>query len=249
MEAAGCYGRNGADDVAADAALLSRAVGAPVRVQLTREQENLWEPKGAAQLMQVRGGLDADGAVAAYDFHTCYPSNARADAGAAADAHHRAGGAGLRDGRPHRASALRRRRTCASRSTTWRRSCAPRGCAACRRCPIPSRTSPTSTSWPRAAGADPVAVPPAPPARPARRRTAARHRAIAPAGGALQQPQQQPPSGDRLHGQGVAYARYVHSKWPGFGAAWSAWVADVEVNRRHRRGACARASSSATTPG
>ena len=51
MEAAGCYGRNGADDVTADAALLSRAVGAPVRVQLTREQENQWEPKGAAQLM------------------------------------------------------------------------------------------------------------------------------------------------------------------------------------------------------
>ncbi|RYY72925.1 MAG: aldehyde dehydrogenase, partial [Comamonadaceae bacterium] len=46
MEAAGCYGRNGADDVAADAALLARAVGAPVRVQLTREQEHAWEPKG-----------------------------------------------------------------------------------------------------------------------------------------------------------------------------------------------------------
>ena len=59
MEASGCYGRNGADDVAADAALLARAVGAPVRVQLTREQEHAWEPKGAAQLMQVRGGLDA----------------------------------------------------------------------------------------------------------------------------------------------------------------------------------------------
>jgi nicotinate dehydrogenase subunit B len=65
MEASGCYGRNGADDVAADAVLLSRAVGAPVRVQLTREQENLWEPKGAAQWMQVRGGLDAAGDFAA----------------------------------------------------------------------------------------------------------------------------------------------------------------------------------------
>ena len=53
MEAAGCYGRNCADDVGADAALLSRAVGRPVRVQLTREQEHAWEPKGAAQLMQV----------------------------------------------------------------------------------------------------------------------------------------------------------------------------------------------------
>src|SRR5262249_17472279 len=50
LEAAGCYGRNCADDVTADALLLSRAVGRPVRVQLTREQEHAWEPKGAAQL-------------------------------------------------------------------------------------------------------------------------------------------------------------------------------------------------------
>src|SRR2546423_2068057 len=75
MEAAGCYGRNGADDVAADAALLSRAVRRPVRVQLTREQEHAWEPKGAAQLMEVRGGLNADGSLAGYDFQTSYPSN------------------------------------------------------------------------------------------------------------------------------------------------------------------------------
>src|SRR5215207_2788325 len=53
MEAAGCYGRNCADDVSADAVLLSRAVGRPVRVQLTREQEHAWEPKGTAQLMDV----------------------------------------------------------------------------------------------------------------------------------------------------------------------------------------------------
>ena len=44
-------------------------------------------------------------------------------------------------------------------------------------------------------------------------------------------PQQRGAGGDILHGQGVAYARYVHSKWPGFGAAWSAWVADVDVNK------------------
>jgi nicotinate dehydrogenase subunit B len=49
---------------------------APVRVQLTREQEQLWEPKGAAQLMQVRGGLDGAGRPQAYDFTTSYPSNA-----------------------------------------------------------------------------------------------------------------------------------------------------------------------------
>jgi nicotinate dehydrogenase subunit B len=65
LEAAGCYGRNCADDVTADALLLSRAVGRPVRVQLTREQEHAWEPKGAAQLIDVNGGLDAKGDVAA----------------------------------------------------------------------------------------------------------------------------------------------------------------------------------------
>src|SRR5450755_1628144 len=75
LEAAGCYGRNCADDVSADAVLLSRAVGRPVRVQLTREQEHAWEPKGTAQLMDVKGGLNADGSVAGYDFATRYPSN------------------------------------------------------------------------------------------------------------------------------------------------------------------------------
>src|SRR6202046_809380 len=75
MEAAGCYGRNCADDVCADAVLLSRAVGRPVRVQLTREQEHVWEPKGAAQVMHVDGGLAGDGTVSAYDFSTRYPSN------------------------------------------------------------------------------------------------------------------------------------------------------------------------------
>lgn len=73
-QAAGCYGRNCADDVAGDALLLSRAVGAPVRVQLTRAQETLWEPKGAAQIMDVEGGLK-DGAFCAYTIDTWYPSN------------------------------------------------------------------------------------------------------------------------------------------------------------------------------
>jgi nicotinate dehydrogenase subunit B len=37
--------------------------------------------------------------------------------------------------------------------------------------------------------------------------------------------------GDLLFGRGFAYALYVHSKFPGYGAAWSAWVADVAVNK------------------
>ena len=40
-----------------------------------REEEHAWEPKGTAQLMDVKGGLNADGSVAAYDFATRYPSN------------------------------------------------------------------------------------------------------------------------------------------------------------------------------
>jgi len=44
-------------------------------------------------------------------------------------------------------------------------------------------------------------------------------------------PQQLGRSGDLLHGRGVAYARYVHGQWPGVAAAWSAWVADVDVDR------------------
>ena len=101
MEAAGCYGRNCADDVGGDAALLSRAVGRPVRVQLTREQETAWEPKGTAQLMDVRGGLNVAGEVAAYDFSVRYPVERRAAAGLAADGRHPAGADGLRDGGPH----------------------------------------------------------------------------------------------------------------------------------------------------
>ena len=34
-----------------------------------------------------------------------------------------------------------------------------------------------------------------------------------------------------MRGRGFAYALYVHSKFPGYGAAWSAWIADVAVNK------------------
>lgn len=68
-EGAGCYGHNGADDVAGDAALLSRAVdGRPVRVQWMREDEHRWEPYGSAMVMRPRGGLDADGNIVGLDY-------------------------------------------------------------------------------------------------------------------------------------------------------------------------------------
>jgi nicotinate dehydrogenase subunit B len=65
VEGAGCYGHNGADDVALDAALLARATGGrPVRVQWMREDEFGWEPYGSAMIMKMRARLGEDGSIA-----------------------------------------------------------------------------------------------------------------------------------------------------------------------------------------
>jgi CO/xanthine dehydrogenase Mo-binding subunit len=69
LEGAGCYGHNGADDAAADAALLAMALpGRPVRVQWMREQEHSWEPYGPAMLSRVRASLGADGTILAWSY-------------------------------------------------------------------------------------------------------------------------------------------------------------------------------------
>jgi nicotinate dehydrogenase subunit B len=68
-DGAGCYGHNGADDAAADAALLARELpGRPVRVQWSREDEHAWEPYGSAMLLKVRAGLDGRGDVLDWDY-------------------------------------------------------------------------------------------------------------------------------------------------------------------------------------
>jgi len=65
MEGSGCYGHNGADDVAADAVLLARAFpGLPVRVQWMREEEHGWEPYGPAMVVDVQATLGPDGRIA-----------------------------------------------------------------------------------------------------------------------------------------------------------------------------------------
>ena len=67
VEGAGCYGHNGADDVALDAALLARAAhGRPVRLQWTREDEFAWEPYGAAMAFELEAGLAADGQIVSW---------------------------------------------------------------------------------------------------------------------------------------------------------------------------------------
>ena len=61
-EGAGCYGHNGADDVALDAALLARATaGRPVKLQWMRDDEFMWEPYGSAMVMKLGASLDAQG--------------------------------------------------------------------------------------------------------------------------------------------------------------------------------------------
>jgi nicotinate dehydrogenase subunit B len=232
MEAAGCYGRNCADDVCADAALLSRAVGRPVRVQLTRDQEHMWEPKGAAQLMEVDGGLDAAGGVAAYDFSTRYPSNTAptlallltgkvpaipvdsemGDRTAVGPYDFDNKRITVHDMAPIlRASWLRG--VSALPNTFAHESYIDELAAEADVDPIDYRLSYLK---------DPRAV--------------ELIRQLADRAGWKPRPAH---SGDRdrnqdkdgiLHGRGFAYALYVHSKFPGYAAAWSAWVADVAVN-------------------
>ncbi|MSP40100.1 MAG: xanthine dehydrogenase family protein molybdopterin-binding subunit [Deltaproteobacteria bacterium] len=67
-EGSGSYGRLSADDSAEDAALMSRAVGAPVRVQWSRADEHGWEPKGPAQLDEIKAAVDEDGKMTVWDF-------------------------------------------------------------------------------------------------------------------------------------------------------------------------------------
>jgi nicotinate dehydrogenase subunit B len=229
LEAAGCYGRNCADDVSADAVLLSRAAGRPVRVQLTREQEHAWEPKGTAQLMDVRGGLNADGSVAGYDFATRYPSN----------------------GAPTLALLLTGAITpIAEVSEMGDRTAIPPYDFAAMRVVAHDMPPIVRASWFRGvsalpntfahesyvdelateAGVDPIEY---------RLRYLGDSRAVdlvnavAERAGWTPRPVWKEPvaEGDIVRGRGFAYAQYVHSKFPGFGAAWSAWIADVAVNK------------------
>jgi nicotinate dehydrogenase subunit B len=72
--ASGCYGCNGADTVSYDAALLSQAVGKPVRVQLTRQDEMAWENYGLAYVIDQRVALDAGGSIVAWDHESWAPN-------------------------------------------------------------------------------------------------------------------------------------------------------------------------------
>lgn len=229
LEAAGCYGRNCADDVTADAVLLSRAVGAPVRVQLSREQEHLWEPKGAAQLIDVSGGLGPNGELAAYDFHTRYPSNAAPTLALLLTGRVAPQPATLQmgDRTAIPSYAYQTMRVTAYDMPPIVRAAWLRGVSA-----LPNVFAHESfiDELAHKAGEDPVAF---------RlrhindQRAAELVKATAARAGWEPRvgPKRQEPDAEILRGRGFAQARYVHGKWPGVGAAWSAWVADVAVNR------------------
>ena len=68
LDGAGCYGMNGHEDAAADAAILSRAIARPVRVQWSREDEHGWDPKGQPQLLDISGAVGPDGRI--LEWHT-----------------------------------------------------------------------------------------------------------------------------------------------------------------------------------
>ena len=227
LEAAGCYGRNCADDVTADALLLSRAVGRPVRVQLTREQEHAWEPKGTAQLIDVNGGLDADGGIAGYDLAMRYPSNGAPTLALLLTGRISPEPAVLQMGDrtaipPYDYDNMR---VVAHDMPPIVRASWFRGVSA-----LPNTFAHESYIDEAAteAGVDPIEY---------RLRYLKDPRAVdlvnavAERAGWKPRPVREEKDGEVVHGRGFAYALYVHSKFPGYGAAWSAWVTDVAVNK------------------
>ena len=73
LDGAGCYGRNGHEDATADAALISKLIGKPVRVQWSRADEHGWDPKGPPTLVEISAGLDAQGNIIGWDSELWVP--------------------------------------------------------------------------------------------------------------------------------------------------------------------------------
>ncbi|WP_250516117.1 molybdopterin cofactor-binding domain-containing protein [Caballeronia sp. INDeC2] len=230
MEAAGCYGRNCADDVAGDALLLSRAMRAPVRVQLSRADEHLWEPKGTAQVMDVTGSVSASGETVAYSFATRYPSN---DAPLLALL--------LTGAMPAEARVFEMGdRTAVSPYTFSHTRFVCDDLAPLVRSSWLRGVSALPNSFAHDAFIDELAIH----ARVDPFEFRLRHLADDRARALLQataaragwqtraSPRYLTQANQRLaRGRGIAYARYVHSRFPGFGAAWAAWIVDLEVDR------------------
>ena len=77
IEGSGSYGTNRADHAAADALLVAKTLGKPVRVQWSRQDEHGWESQGPQQLLDLRAGLDPAGRIVAWDTQMWIPTNRR----------------------------------------------------------------------------------------------------------------------------------------------------------------------------
>jgi nicotinate dehydrogenase subunit B len=73
VEGSGCYGRNGHEDAAADAILIAKEIGKPVRVQWSRADEHGWDPKGPPTPLDFRAALDANGMPIAWESEVFIP--------------------------------------------------------------------------------------------------------------------------------------------------------------------------------
>src|SRR5439155_7896464 len=71
----GSYGSNGADDATLDAAVISQAVGRPVRLQWMRQDEHRWVSAGPAMAMDLSAGLNAEGRLVAWEYEAYTPSD------------------------------------------------------------------------------------------------------------------------------------------------------------------------------
>jgi len=107
LDGAGSYGTNGGDHAAADAVLLSKTVGQPVRVQWTRQDETGWDPKGPQQLLELAAGVDASGRIVSWDTEMWLPAQSpgarallAADAAGLPQEHGRGAGAITQNGDP-----------------------------------------------------------------------------------------------------------------------------------------------------
>jgi nicotinate dehydrogenase subunit B len=69
MEGPQGFGRTAADDAGCEAAYIAKEIGRPVRMQWMRDEETAWDTKAPAFAMKLRGGLDAEGNLVAYDYH------------------------------------------------------------------------------------------------------------------------------------------------------------------------------------
>jgi nicotinate dehydrogenase subunit B len=107
LDGSGSYGGNGTDDAAAEAFILSRKLGRPVRVQWMRADEHGWDPKGPPQLLDLRAGLDAQGRIVAWETEMWLPMTVQGnrpllsvDAAAIAQAHGQGAGQVQQNGDP-----------------------------------------------------------------------------------------------------------------------------------------------------